>query len=1079
MHLKEHPEDVKKGDMYLVVQKGRLFQQEHPSVTVLLDKGRYLAVELSNEEVEKIGVRNDPCFVLQPLKENTVVFDEHVRPPSAERIAQVSWVQDLVNEVTISSFEATLTHLVSYPTRHSTSSFYSDAASWCQGRLDTMGYSTRIETISVGSGTSYNVVADKPRTGSDTQELVLVVAHLDSINISGSPSANAPGADDNGSGSAALLELARVLRNHRALHDLRFILFGGEEQGLFGSQQYVSNLLAAERNRIRAVINMDMIGTLNTAAATVLIEGATVSQTVINDLERAAITYTSLIVQTSLNSFASDHVPFINSGLPAILTIEGADNANSNIHTANDILAHINYGLAREIMKMNVAFVATKLDRIGEITMPISGRYKYNGGATGRTGISVAEIEAMPSEVALTNPIYNIAQPIYIPNQRLFPLRFTLHIDVDGTDPLNVVSGTVAEGRGLVNRSSAHFIGRVTSNTLSSGVRNLVVEDFNFLWPENVNPIDHLEIAVAESIGIPPIADVTFVATGPNIKYGPYSVKQESKYFLDVEVEVDREDGAIDVETYNTHAHLDRPADFPEENLTLENTFAKSGIRITRSSESNTINTSEAGSNNRWNTQELHDALDDHWCAFANRPQWKMWLFLAELADSDDLGGIMFDGDIDEPGGVDSQGTALFTLCPFFHTEGGGYIQANPPVAEAVQRELFFNLIHETGHAFNLAHSFQKTQGSSWAAPSWMPVTSDSQALSWMNYPESASPGLNATWFYDRFRFRFDDNENLFLRHAPTGFVQMGNETWFQNHGRVSRGSIDRRLELVIRNRKTSTELGEAIFLEIRLRNASNESVMIHPNLNPSDGFVELAVTSPNGERRPFIPISHTRVRLKGQVLEPGQCLYQAVNLTVGHFGFPFKEPGAYRIEASYTNLDGSTAAAIMQLWIRPPANYDDKRVISELFNARVGRVLYVGGSRTMEDVNDKLKWISEHLDEKHPAQYYWTAVRSAPLANPFKCLRADTNKVSLLDPDPGIVQRQLTPLLENAEAAADAIGHIEYRKIVDTYTQCAIEVQKKVKAREAQNNLLDLFKKRNVIQPVIKTIERRVKELK
>jgi hypothetical protein len=54
------------------------------------------------------------------------------------------------------------------------------------------------------------------------------------------------------------------------------------------------------------------------------------------------------------------------------------------------------------------------------------------------------------------------------------------------------------------------------------------------------------------------------------------------------------------------------------------------------------------------------------------------------------------------------------------------------------------------------------------------------QALSWMNYPDEASPGagLNATWFYDRFRFRFDDGENLFLRHAPARFVQMGNEAW-------------------------------------------------------------------------------------------------------------------------------------------------------------------------------------------------------------------------------------------------------------------------------------------------------------
>ena len=45
-----------------------------------------------------------------------------------------------------------------------------------------------------------------------------------------SADASAPGADDNGSGSAGLLELARVLKNHKGFHDLRFVLFGGESR---------------------------------------------------------------------------------------------------------------------------------------------------------------------------------------------------------------------------------------------------------------------------------------------------------------------------------------------------------------------------------------------------------------------------------------------------------------------------------------------------------------------------------------------------------------------------------------------------------------------------------------------------------------------------------------------------------------------------------------------------------------------------------------------------------------------------------------------------------------------------------
>ena len=193
---------------------------------------------------------------------------------------------------------------------------------------------------------------------------MLVTAHLDSINLQGGPAASAPGADDNGSGSAGLLEIARVFRDHPSKHDLRFILFGGEEEGLFGSKHYVAKLSASERARIQAVVNMDMIASLNTSTRSVLLEGATLSQRVINGLKEAAATYTHLTVETSLNPFASDHVPFINKGIPAVLTIEGADNANSRIHSANDTIDHVESDLAVEILRMNVAFVASEVGQM-------------------------------------------------------------------------------------------------------------------------------------------------------------------------------------------------------------------------------------------------------------------------------------------------------------------------------------------------------------------------------------------------------------------------------------------------------------------------------------------------------------------------------------------------------------------------------------------------------------------------------------------------------------------------------------------------------------------------------------------
>ena len=359
LRLQERSDVVEKDHMHLVIQNGRRFQQEHPEAQVLFDKGRYLLVALDPEEATQID--GGVCFGIKPLEENTVAFD--VRARAAERIAPAAWIQDLVDAVSRSDFEASLKHLVSFPTRFSTSAQYTDAATWTRGQLEAMGYATMEQQISIPilGANSQNILAERLGTGSGMRDLVLVVAHLDSINISGGPEANAPGADDNATGSAGLLEMARVFNDHAAEHDLRFVLFGGEEEGLFGSQQYIENLPSADRGRIRAVINMDMIGTLNAPTPSVLLEGAAVSQPLIDELASAAATYTSLEVQTSLHPFNSDHVPFIERGFSAVLTIEGTDSANDNVHTANDTLDNIDNDLALEILRMNVATTAKAL----------------------------------------------------------------------------------------------------------------------------------------------------------------------------------------------------------------------------------------------------------------------------------------------------------------------------------------------------------------------------------------------------------------------------------------------------------------------------------------------------------------------------------------------------------------------------------------------------------------------------------------------------------------------------------------------------------------------------------------------
>jgi aminopeptidase YwaD len=170
------------------------------------------------------------------------------------------------------------------------------------------------------SGT--NVVAELPgsRPGAGS---VIFGAHLDSV-------AAGPGANDNGSGSAVVLELAHELAqrspSERPL-TVRFVLFGAEELGLYGSRFYVSSLADADRAAILGTINLDMVGVGDAWRF-----GGT------EDLVQRALGAADELGQRALPlrgalSGASDHASFLDAGIPAVFLYRVED---PTYHTAND-----------------------------------------------------------------------------------------------------------------------------------------------------------------------------------------------------------------------------------------------------------------------------------------------------------------------------------------------------------------------------------------------------------------------------------------------------------------------------------------------------------------------------------------------------------------------------------------------------------------------------------------------------------------------------------------------------------------------------------------------------------------------
>ncbi|MCS7207692.1 MAG: M28 family peptidase [Dehalococcoidia bacterium] len=151
---------------------------------------------------------------------------------------------------------------------------------------------------------SQNIIAERPGTPPGAR-VVLLTAHYDTVE-------GVPGANDNASGTGALLTLAQRLREHSFPFALRFIAFGGEEEGLFGSRFYVQSLSPEEREGILAVLNLDVIGSavrLATAGDFAL------QQTVLDAGRQIGIAVAGI----NLRDAPSDHLPFIQAGIPAVL----------------------------------------------------------------------------------------------------------------------------------------------------------------------------------------------------------------------------------------------------------------------------------------------------------------------------------------------------------------------------------------------------------------------------------------------------------------------------------------------------------------------------------------------------------------------------------------------------------------------------------------------------------------------------------------------------------------------------------------------------------------------------------------
>lgn len=188
------------------------------------------------------------------------------------------------------------------------------------------------------------------RTGAKT---IAVVGHLDSVGH------NNAGADDNASGAAGVLEMAGVLAAYKCDHDLLFIAANGEETGVAGTYALAKKLKASgEMARVAWAINMDMIAWNRNGVLD--IETNKEFKAHADWVAAQAAIYTRLKPYISMPAWGSDHVPFLEAGVPTYLAIENWEDHNPCYHQACDTMEKLSWPYAADLVRLNLAVIAQK-----------------------------------------------------------------------------------------------------------------------------------------------------------------------------------------------------------------------------------------------------------------------------------------------------------------------------------------------------------------------------------------------------------------------------------------------------------------------------------------------------------------------------------------------------------------------------------------------------------------------------------------------------------------------------------------------------------------------------------------------
>ena len=274
-------------------------------------------------------------------------------------------IEKAIAEVSETNLRDTVNFLSQYPSRnHKTA----------DGQRAVQAFKTRVEDTLKGTtipftielvthqSTPMNSIRLTFKGASRPSEVVVVGAHIDSINGSYFGSKSAPGSDDNASGSANVLEAARILaKGKQPERTIEFYWYAGEEGGLLGSAEIAKSAKSANKNVV-GVLQLDMTlfpgdgeFTLGSMTDFTSAEMRDLLQTINRDYIGATI------IEDKCGYGCSDHASWYRNGFPTLMPFEATmKRMNGNIHTDKDVVsASLSFRHSAMFTKIAIAFLST------------------------------------------------------------------------------------------------------------------------------------------------------------------------------------------------------------------------------------------------------------------------------------------------------------------------------------------------------------------------------------------------------------------------------------------------------------------------------------------------------------------------------------------------------------------------------------------------------------------------------------------------------------------------------------------------------------------------------------------------